>query len=182
MMAADSRACRPPFTPLDGKLDDELPELAPAGTLQPSPASKDKPKSEGGFMKIMQALLIASLLLGSRVSLAGHEGHEEQGAEKTVVGEVIDPVCYLSHDSRGAEHAACARSCAKQGVTLGILEEKTGKLYVSLPVDHSNPNGKLFGHIAQRVEVKGPVFRKGGLTGIFVRDIRELPGSSVGKK
>lgn len=131
-------------------------------------------------MKITQALLIASLLLASPATLVGHEGHEEQGAEKTVVGEVIDPVCYLSHDSRGAEHAACARACAKQGVNLAIIEEKTGKIYMSLPVDHSNPNSKLFDHIAQRVEVKGPVFRKGGLTGIFVQSIHELPGSSAG--
>ena len=126
--------------------------------------------------RYLAALVVAGLLIFCPllVAPAGHEGHEENGAEKTLVGEVIDPVCYVSHDSRGAEHAACARTCAKLGVTLAILEEKTGKIYLSLPVDHTNPNAKLFDHIAQRVEVKGLLFQKGGLTGIFVQSVREL--------
>lgn len=126
--------------------------------------------------KAIPIYLFGSLIFLTWLVLA-HEKHQHgaQSIEKTVVGEVIDPVCYLSHDSRGQDHAECAVSCAKEGITLGILEEKTGKVYVSLPVDHSNPNSKLLDYIAQRVEVKGTVFQKGGLTGLFVQSVRVLP-------
>ncbi len=105
-------------------------------------------------------------------TLSAHEKHRSN--ETTLVGEVIDTVCYVSHDSRGPAHLECARDCANKGISLGILEEKTGRVYISLPVDHSNPNAKLVEFIARRVEVEGTVFRKGGLTGIFVRLVREV--------
>ena len=102
--------------------------------------------------------------------------HEQQGSrEVKLVGEVIDTACYVSHDSRGPDHLECARECAAQGISLGIREEKTGRVYISLPVDHSNPNAKLTEFVAKRVEVKGTVFTKGGLKGIFVQSVRELP-------
>jgi hypothetical protein len=130
------------------------------------------------FMRITHTLMIVGLLLLCPAALAAHEGHKENSSAKTVVGEVIDPVCYLSHDSRGLEHAACARMCANNGVGLGILQDKTGTIYVSLPVDHSNPNAKLLEFVGQHVEVKGTVFRKGGLTGISVDSVRAVEASA----
>ncbi len=105
-------------------------------------------------------------------TLSAHEKHTS--AETRLVGEVIDTVCYVSHESRGPAHLECGRDCANKGISLGILEEKTARIYISLPVDHSNPNAKLAGFLARRVEVEGTVFRKGGLTGIFVRSVREV--------
>lgn len=117
----------------------------------------------------------AALLTLSVGQLVAHEGHEHGASHPaTITGEVIDPVCYLSHDSRGPDHAECARMCAKNGIGLGILQDKTGTIYISLPVDHSNPNAKLLDYAGQRVEVKGTVFRKGGLTGIFVQEVKPL--------
>lgn len=120
-------------------------------------------------------ILIAVLLAGS-TTLAAHD----QGGSRdvTLVGEVIDTVCYVSHESRGADHAECARECAEGGIPLAILEEKTGHVFLSLPVDHSNPNEKLLQFIAKRVEVKGTVFTKGGLKGVFVQSVRELPAAT----
>ncbi len=127
----------------------------------------------------MHKFVIASVFtcfIGAASSLAyGHDPHEHAGGtEVAIIGEVIDPVCFLSHDSRGVDHSACAKMCASQGITLGILEQKTGKIYLSLPVDHSNPNAKLLDHVGQSVEVKGTVFRRGGLTGIFVQSVRQV--------
>lgn len=122
--------------------------------------------------------LVLAMVVGT-ISLGAHEKHGTSAGR--VVGEVIDTVCYVSHDSRGPEHLECARECAKNGVSLGILEEKTGRIYLSLPVDHTNPNDKLMKFIARRVEVRGQVFRKGGLTGFFVESVRELPASGSSK-
>src|SRR3990172_7456877 len=116
-------------------------------------------------------ILMLAMALGTLAAFP----HEQQGSrEVKLVGEVIDTACYVSHDSRGPEHLECARECAAQGISLGIREEKTGRVYISLPVDHSNPNTKLTEFIAKRVEVKGTVFTKGGLKGIFVQSVREL--------
>jgi hypothetical protein len=114
------------------------------------------------------------ILIGTMTGI-GLPAHERHGGKTKIVGEVIDTVCYVSHDSRGPEHAECARECAKQGISLGILEEKTGRIFISLPVDHSNPNAKLLDHVAQRVEITGTVYSKGGLRGIFVESVRALP-------
>lgn len=125
-------------------------------------------------MKVAQSLMVVVVVGG-----IGLFAHEKQGSRATkLVGEVVDTVCYVSHDSRGREHLECARECAAKGISLGILEEKTGRVYISLPVDHSNPNAKLLEFIARRVEVQGEIFNKGGLRGIFVQSARELPAST----
>lgn len=112
------------------------------------------------------------------ITLGVYAQHSHNGKEMsknvTVIGEVIDPVCYLSHGSVGKEHKACAEYCVKQGIPLAILEEKTGKIYMSLPVDHSHPNAKLRDFIADKVKVTGTVYSKGGLTGINVQAIERV--------
>lgn len=127
-------------------------------------------------MKRRMILWPVALLALSAGVLAAHSGHEHgTSQEVTMTGEVIDPVCYLSHDSRGPDHAECARICAKSGIGLGILQDKTGTIYVSLPADHSNPNAKLLEYAGQHVKVKGTVFHKGGLNGIFVESVNAVP-------
>lgn len=125
-------------------------------------------------------ILVSAMLLVPLSVLSAHE-KRESGATK-IVGEVIDTVCYVSHDSRGPDHLECARDCAAKGISLGIREEKTGRVYISLPVDHSNPNQKLLEFIARRVEVEGTLFSKGGLTGIFVQSVRELPARTSSRR
>ncbi|MBI4165534.1 MAG: hypothetical protein HY508_07355 [Acidobacteria bacterium] len=130
-------------------------------------------------MRKVGLLILVGAMTG--IGLLAHEGH--RGKTK-IVGEVIDTVCYVSHDSRGPEHAECARDCARQGISLGILEEKTGRVFISLPIDHSSPNAKLLDHVARRVEAVGTVYSKGGLRGIFVESVRALPArpSTSGSK
>lgn len=60
-------------------------------------------------------------------TLFAHEGHK--GKPITVTGTVVDTGCYVKHDSKGSEHAACAAACAKNGVPLAILDN-SGKLYL----------------------------------------------------
>ncbi len=118
-------------------------------------------------------ILVLLLILGVVTGLTGwaQHAHRSQAQETTIVGEVIDPVCYLSHGSTGKAHRSCAEYCVKQGIPLAILEEKTGRVYLSLPVDHSNPNAKLKDFIAETVRVTGTVYSKGGLTGIHIKSV-----------
>lgn len=121
-------------------------------------------------------LIVLGITLAIALGAYAQHSHTDKtiSKEATVIGEVIDPVCYLSHGSSGKEHKACAEYCVKQGIPLGILEDKTGKIYLSLPVDHSNPNAKLKDFIATKVKVTGTVYSKGGLTGIHVKAVERV--------
>jgi len=124
-------------------------------------------------MKTIWSLLSIVFIVGVSV-WAQHAHPSGTTRETTIVGEVIDPVCYLSHGSTGKAHRKCAEYCVRQGIPLGILEEKTGRGYLSLPVDHSNPNAKLKDFIAEKVKVTGTVYSKGGLTGIHVKRVERI--------
>jgi nucleoid-associated protein YgaU len=97
---------------------------------------------------------------------------------KTIVGEVVEPGCYLVNGAKGEGHKECAMACAKAGQTLAILEKKTNKLYLTIngrPGD--DPNKLLVDHIAQTVTVKGKVYTRGGIPGIVITSVE--PGSAA---
>ena len=84
---------------------------------------------------------------------------------------VVDTGCYVSHDSKGPSHAACAETCAKAGVPLALLDEKTGAVYLPIASDHKNQNERLMPFIEKRVKVTGTVVTKGGMTGIVIKTL-----------
>jgi 3-dehydroquinate synthetase len=111
------------------------------------------------------------ILLGATVALGMLFAHDEpHGKAVSVTGMVVDTGCYLSHNSKGAEHVACATMCAKAGVPLAILDDK-GKLFTVVAADHKNPNTKLMPFIEKRVKVDGTLIEKGGLTGIAIKTV-----------
>ncbi len=118
--------------------------------------------------------LLSVVVIITAIAWAQHAHQSGSGRETTIVGEVIDTVCYLSHGSTGKAHRRCAEYCVRQGIPLGILEEKTGRVYLSLPVDHSNPNAKLKDVIAEKVRVTGTIYSKGGLTGIHIKRVERV--------
>lgn len=102
------------------------------------------------------------------------------GVSRTIVGEVVDPACYLVNGAHGDGHKECAAACAKAGQTLAILEKKTNKLYL-LVTDHpgDDPNKSVVDYIAQTVTVKGKVYSRGGVTGLMVVSVE--PGGGGAK-
>ena len=106
----------------------------------------------------------------------GQMKHEKAQAQEkiTLVGQVIDPVCYIRHDTKGPEHKQCALYCAKQGITLGLLEDKTEKIYLAFPAEHGDPNEKFLDFVEEHVKVTGTVYSQGGLTGIVVEKIEKV--------
>jgi len=111
------------------------------------------------------------LFLGAGLTLRilfAHEGH--QGKPITVTGTVVDTGCYITHDSKGPEHATCAAACAKNGVPLAILED-SGKLYIPVAADHKNQNLKLMPYIEKKVRITGTAVDKGGVPGIAIKSL-----------
>ena len=119
-------------------------------------------------MKQRAAWILATLALVVAAGAFAHEGHA--GKAITVVGQVVDTGCYLSHDSKGADHLTCAEACAKAGVPLAILDD-SGKLYIPIAADHKNPNLKLMPFLEKKVKVTGSSLVKGGVNGIAIKTV-----------
>lgn len=104
---------------------------------------------------------------------------EKNGKEITIIGEVIETQCYvtgLTGSGKGLAHKECAVNCAKGGIPLSILEEKTGKLYLGAQSKKamSGANEMLLPFVAEKVKVTGRVFEKGGMKLILISKIEEL--------
>ena len=91
---------------------------------------------------------------------------------RSIIGEVVDPACWIVNGAKGPTHKECAISCAKAGQVLGILENKTQKLYmVATDKPGEDPNKGLIDYVAQIVLVKGRVYSRGGATAIKVTSV-----------
>jgi hypothetical protein len=91
---------------------------------------------------------------------------------RSVIGEVVDPACWLVNGAKGPSHKECAIACAKAGQVLGIVENKTQKLYmIANDKPGEDPNKGLVDYVGQTVLVKGRVYSRGGATGIKVSSV-----------
>ena len=91
---------------------------------------------------------------------------------RSVIGEVVDPACWLVNGAKGPSHKECAIACAKAGQVLGIVENKTQKLFiVANDKPGEDPNKALVDYVGQTVLVKGRVYSRGGVTGIKVTSV-----------
>ena len=91
---------------------------------------------------------------------------------RSVIGEVVDPACWLVNGAKGPSHKECAIACAKAGQVLGIVENKTQKLYmIATDKPGEDPNKGLVDYVGQTVLVKGRVYSRGGATGIKVTSV-----------
>jgi hypothetical protein len=98
---------------------------------------------------------------------------------KMIRGEVIDVSCYVMkvEKGRGEAHKTCAIACAKAGEPVGILDEKSGKVYLAITSDHSNPADKLIPLMAKTVDATGMIYEKAGVTAIDIKDVKEVPAA-----
>jgi hypothetical protein len=90
----------------------------------------------------------------------------------TITGEVVDCFCYVTlgkEKGSGEGHKQCAEMCAKNGLPLGIADEK-GTVYVAFQ-KHKLANDLLTPYIAQKVTVTGVVHRHAGFNVIEVEKV-----------
>ncbi|HSQ59639.1 MAG TPA: hypothetical protein VLT84_04320 [Acidobacteriota bacterium] len=93
-------------------------------------------------------------------------------AIKSIVGEVVDPACWIVNGAKGDQHKECALACAKAGQVLAILEAKTNKLYlIATENPGEDPNKGVIDFVAQKVTVTGKTFTRGGFTAIKIASI-----------
>ncbi len=111
-----------------------------------------------------------SFFLGALSLTAALSAHDH-GAGKTtqITGQVVDIACFAGHNSSGVKHTKCAEACARAGNPLAIYDGK--QLYLSISMDHKNPNEKLMPFIEKKVKVTGSLIDKAGLKGIAIEKI-----------
>lgn len=121
-------------------------------------------------MKKRNALLLAAAFAVALLPMAAHAA----GKDTTVKGEILDMACYVSHDGKGPEHAACAVKCVKGGQPMGLKAED-GTVYL-LFADHGDSAAfeKAKDFAGKNVEITGEVASKDGLKGITVHAVKSL--------
>ncbi len=97
----------------------------------------------------------------------------------TVTGEVVDAWCYAAQDvgtGKGESHKGCALACARGGVTLGILDEKNGNLYIAAKSEgFQGCQELLLPYVAKRVVVTGALATKGGCRLLKIFSVKLAP-------
>ena len=122
------------------------------------------------YLSVSLGLLVASLTMAHPVAGPGKAVPRSESV--TMNGEIIDPQCYFTHDSRGAAHASCAAICAKGGQGLAFLDDATGIVYPLIARSHgASQNEGLLPHLGKPVQVKGVVYRKAGNAVLLVQSV-----------
>ena len=88
----------------------------------------------------------------------------------TFSGELVDTYCYARSRIAGAGHAACALKCAKAGVPLALIDDKTHRVYLLLPEKDAGPLPPALVALAgKHVTVDGDVLTTIGTTFLTVK-------------
>lgn len=133
-------------------------------------------------------------------AMPGHDHHDmskisgsgkapEKGKFTTIVGEVMDPACFLEAGAKsiGAGHFQCAVDCARSGQTLAIYDREADRIYfIAGELPGKNPNDPVMRYIHQKVDVSGTVYHRADAWGIVItrvvpHDGPASPASAPGK-
>jgi hypothetical protein len=124
----------------------------------------------------MKTSLITALTI---LTISGFALGQQNGKQITIIGEVVESQCYitgLNGPGKGAAHKECALTCAKGGIPLSILEDKTGKLFLAGQTKKAmaGANELLMPYVAEKVKVTGRIFEKGGMKMILISKVNKL--------
>lgn len=124
----------------------------------------------------MRIMFLAVVLVVIAFSQAA-TSQDKKKPEITIRAEVIDTKCYISGsmgDATGEEHKECAVMCAKAGVPLGLLEEKTKTVYYAARLKgRAGANEMLLPFVGDVVIVTGRLAERGGAKLILIDTIEK---------
>ncbi len=118
----------------------------------------------------MNKLILATL--GLALSIGGG-GMLSAADTSTVTGHLRDGFCYTTMGAHGDSHHDCAVKCAKAGVPVMLVEDKTDKAYVLLPAkDDQGLPADVTGKMEQEVTVTGHEYTKNGISFFQVESVK----------
>ena len=116
------------------------------------------------------------LTLGMMFLLSFHAlGQETKKSDEIILqGEIVDTKCYLE-GSMGSGSGLDHRECAKSGVPLALVEEKTGTVYfLGRQTKPASLNEMLLPFISDRVSITGKIVQRGGAKMIMIDMVERL--------
>jgi hypothetical protein len=102
------------------------------------------------------------------------KGEVDQGKYTTIVGEVMDPACFLEAGSKsvGKGHYQCAFDCVRSGQTLAIYDRDADRIYfIAGELPGKNPNEPVLAYIHKKVDVSGKVYHRADAWGIVITKV-----------
>jgi hypothetical protein len=105
------------------------------------------------------------------------KSHADHGDSISLVGEVIDLVCYMQHpeDATGKSHEKCAQQCISKGLPAGILVGDQAYLLMGVGHDSIKKDAKKFA--GKQVVVQGKILNQSGMQAFAVESIRKAKKS-----
>jgi len=116
---------------------------------------------------------LALILLLVSVPLAIASG-QQPAKQTTITGEVIDILNYVANGVKpdNPDRKALAESSVKAGNPIGILERKTGKIYVVVMNNQGvSAASALIPYFGLKIFAVGRTMRKGGIQMFVLSDI-----------
>lgn len=99
-----------------------------------------------------------------------------KGKPVSVTGEIVDASCYVQLGKKGAAHLDCGKQCIMNGQPVGIVDSKTGQLYLIMAEQHDPRKlgkvdiKKTFADLlAKTVTINGIMNEAGGVKTIYVQ-------------
>jgi hypothetical protein len=102
------------------------------------------------------------------------KGDPVKGKYTTIVGEVMDPACFLEAGPKsiGTGHYQCAYDCARSGQTLAIYARDEDRIYfIAGELPGKNPNEPVIAYIHKKVDVTGTVYHRADAWGIVITKV-----------
>jgi hypothetical protein len=117
------------------------------------------------MQRAIQVLVVMSLSFAMAVGISAQE-KKVKPKEVTVTGRIVDSECYMKMGEKGysEEHHECAESCAKGGIPLMFLEDKTNDLYLTANdgMSMKSANETLLPYLDDKVTITGKLVERSG--------------------
>jgi hypothetical protein len=110
------------------------------------------------------------------------KGTPDKGKFTTIVGEIMDPACFLEAGAKsiGPGHFQCATDCARSGQTLAIYDRAADRIYfIAGELPGKNPNDPVMRYIHQKVDVSGTVYHRSDAWGIVITRVVPHEGAAA---
>jgi hypothetical protein len=126
--------------------------------------------------RAIRAFVVISLSLVIAVGISAQE-KKVKPKEVTVTGRIVDSECYMKMGAKGysEEHHECAESCAKGGIPLMFLEDKTNDLYLTANEGMSmkSANETLLPYLDDKVTITGKLVERSGARLLVISSIEK---------
>ncbi len=120
----------------------------------------------------MNRLATLGISLSLAIGLAG-AALADDGAAKSVTGNLEDSHCYGTMGAKGAGHKMCALKCAAKGIPVALVEKGTDKIFVLLPNKDQSPlPDDVLHRMEDEVTITGKEYSKGGVNFLVVDSVK----------